>query len=269
MDIASIIGVAMGIILMLLGIITSGGIQTVGNFLDVPSALITIGGSNMAVLASRSIPEYVGALKSYTMIFKVAANDTKGVIKQIIDLSNTARKEGLLALEEAAGALDDPFMKKGVMLIVDGTEPELVKSILEAEIDSMADRHKSNYSVFEDIAGQGPAWGMIGTLIGLVNMLNDMSDASKIGPSMAVALITTLYGSIVANWFCFPAAGKLKARSNAEYMAKSIVIEGLLSIQAGENPRVTEEKLKSFLSPADRAAYEADNGGGATEGGGE
>ena len=269
MDIASIIGVAMGAFLMLLGIMTSGGIQTVGNFLDIPSVLITIGGSNMAVLASRSIPEYVGALKSYLMIFKVSAGDTKGVIKQIIDLSNTARKEGLLALEEAAGALDDPFMKKGVMLIVDGTEPELVKSILEAEIDSMSDRHKANYSVFEDIAAQGPAWGMIGTLIGLVNMLNDMSDASKIGPSMATALITTLYGSVLANWFCFPASSKLKARSNAEYMSKSIVIEGLLSIQAGENPRVTEEKLKSFLSPADRAAYEADNGGGGAEGGAE
>lgn len=270
MDIASIIGVVMGVVLMLLGIITSGGISTVGNFVDVPSLLITIGGSNMAVLASRTIPQYVGALKSYLMIFKVSAGaDTKGLIKQIIDLSNTARKEGLLALEEAAGNLDDDFMKKGVMLIVDGTEPELVKSILEAEIDSMAARHKANYGVFEDIAAQGPAWGMIGTLIGLVNMLNDMSDASKIGPSMAVALITTLYGSILANWFCFPASNKLKARSDAEYMSKSIVIEGLLSIQAGENPRVTEEKLKSFLSPGDRAAYEADNGGGGNEGGAE
>ncbi|MCR5669802.1 MAG: motility protein A [Butyrivibrio sp.] len=268
MDIASIIGVVMGVVLMLLGIITSGGIQTIGNFLDVPSALITIGGSNMAVLASRSIPAFVGGLKSYLLIFKVPNDDTKGVIKKIIDLSNTARKEGLLALEEAASGLEDAFMKKGVMLIVDGTEPELVKSILEAEIDAMSERHKANYTVFEDIAGQGPAWGMIGTLLGLVNMLNDMSDASKIGPSMAVALITTLYGSVIANWFCFPAAAKLKARDNAEYMSKSIVIEGLLSIQAGENPRVTEEKLKSFLSPADRSAYEAENGGGG-DGGGE
>ena len=133
----------------------------------------------------------------------------------------------------------------------------------------MAERHKTNYSLFEDIASQGPAWGMIGTLLGLVNMLNDMSDASKIGPSMATALITTLYGSVMANWFCFPASAKLKARSNAEYMSKSIVIEGLLSIQAGENPRVTEEKLKSFLSPVDRTAYEAETGTGSAGGGEE
>ncbi|MCR4997752.1 MAG: motility protein A [Butyrivibrio sp.] len=269
MDIASIIGVVMGIVFMLLGIITSGGIGSVGNFLDAPSALVTFGGALMAVLASRPLSEFTGGLKCYTRIFKLTTDDTKAVIKQIIDLSNTARKEGLLALEEAAGNLDDAFMKKGVMLIVDGTEPELVKSILEAEIDAMAERHKTNYSLFEDIASQGPAWGMIGTLLGLVNMLNDMSDASKIGPSMATALITTLYGSVMANWFCFPASAKLKARSNAEYMSKSIVIEGLLSIQAGENPRVTEEKLKSFLSPVDRAAYESETGTGSAGGGEE
>ncbi len=267
MDIASLIGVLMCFILMLVGIATSGGIQTIPNFLDVPSAAITLGGAFMAVLASRSMPSFINGLKSYTLIFKMPADNNAVVIKQIVDLSNTARKEGLLALEEAASNIEDAFMKKGVMLIVDGTEPELVKSILEAEIDAMAERHKDNYSFFGDVAGMGPSWGMIGTLLGLINMLNDMSDASKIGPSMAVALITTLYGSVLANWFCFPAENKLKGRSNAEYMMKSIVIEGLLSIQAGENPRVTEEKLKSFLSPANRAAYEAENGTG--DGGGE
>lgn len=267
MDLASLIGVVMGIVLMLVGIITSGGIETIGNFVDIPSFAITVGGSLMAVFASVTIPEFVSGLKCYAMIFKGVSLDMKGAIKQVIDLSNTARKEGLLALEEAASGMEDPFIKKGIMLIVDGTEPELVKSIMEAEIDAMAERHKGNYSIFESIAAQGPAWGMIGTLIGLVNMLNDMSDASKIGPSMAVALITTLYGSIMANWLCFPVSGKLKARSNAEYMLKSVIIEGLLSIQAGENPRVTEEKLKSFLSPKDRAAYEAENGDGSGGGG--
>ena len=267
MDLASLIGVVMGVVLMLLGIITSGGINTIVNFVDAPSFFITIGGSFMAVFATCTIPEFVGGLKCYTLIFKAADFDMKGIIKSIVDLSNTARKEGLLALEEAAGNIEDAFMKKGVMLIVDGTEPELVKSIMEAEIDAMDTRHKKNFSIFDDIAGQGPAWGMIGTLLGLVNMLNDMSDASKIGPSMAVALITTLYGSVVANWLCFPVVGKLKKRNDQEYMLKSVVIEGLLSIQAGENPRVTEEKLKSFLAPPDRAAYEAENGTG--DGGGE
>jgi chemotaxis protein MotA len=210
----------------------------------------------------------MGGLKSYTLIFKQPNYDTKGVIKQIIDLSNTARKEGLLALEEAASNIEDAFMKKGVGLIVDGTEPELVKAILEAEIDAMSERHKENYTFFADVAGMGPSWGMIGTLLGLVLMLQNMSDPSSIGPSMAVALITTFYGSVLANWFCYPAENKLKARDNAEYTMKSIIIEGLLSIQAGENPRVTEEKLKSFLSPANRAAYEAENGSG-DGGGGE
>ena len=267
MDLASLIGVVMGIVLMLVGIITSGGIETIGNFIDIPSFAITVGGSLMAVFASTTIPDFITGLKCYTLIFKMPNNDMKGIIKQVIDLSNTARKEGLLALEEAAGGLEDPFIKKGVLLIVDGTEPELVKSIMEAEIDAMDSRHKGNYGLFEAIAAQGPAWGMIGTLIGLVNMLNDMSDASKIGPSMAVALITTLYGSIMANWLCFPVSNKLKNRSDAEYMLKSVIIEGLLSIQAGENPRVTEEKLKSFLSPADRSAYEAENGDGSGGGG--
>ncbi len=267
MDIATLLGVGLCFVFMILSIVFSAGITGVVYFLDAPSAMITFGGALMAVMASRSMPSFVSGLKSYTLIFKMPADDTKTVIKTIIDLSNTARKEGLLALEEAASNIEDKFMKKGVGLIVDGTEPELVKSILEAEIDAMAERHKDHYSFFGDLAGMGPSWGMIGTLLGLVLMLQNMSDPSSIGPSMAVALITTFYGSVLANWFCYPAENKLKARSNAEYMTKSIVIEGLLSIQAGENPRVTEEKLKSFLSPAERAAYEAENGTG--DGGGE
>ncbi len=267
MDIASLLGVVLCFVFMILSIVFGAGITGVKYFLDAPSAMITFGGAFMAVLASRTMPSFINGLKAYTLIFKMPNFDTKGTIKQIIDLSNTARKEGLLALEEAAGNLEDAFMKKGVGLIVDGTEPELVKSILEAEIDAMSERHKENYSFYGDVAGMGPSWGMIGTLLGLVLMLQNMSDPSSIGPSMAVALITTFYGSVLANWYCYPAENKLKARDNAEYMAKSIIIEGLLSIQAGENPRVTEEKLKSFLSPADRAAYEAENG--SSDGGGE
>ncbi|MCR5656218.1 MAG: MotA/TolQ/ExbB proton channel family protein [Butyrivibrio sp.] len=267
MDIASLLGVGLCFVFMILSIVFSAGITGVKYFLDAPSAMITFGGAFMAVLASRSMPSFMSGLKAYTLIFKAADFDSKTVIKQIIDLSNTARKEGLLALEEAASNIEDPFMKKGVMLIVDGTEPELVKAILEAEIDAMSERHKENYSFYGDVAGMGPSWGMIGTLLGLVLMLQNMSDPSSIGPSMAVALITTFYGSVLANWYCYPAENKLKARDNAEYTMKSIVIEGLLSIQAGENPRVTEEKLKSFMSPANRAAYEAENGTG--DGGGE
>jgi chemotaxis protein MotA len=151
-------------------------------------------------------------------------------------------------------------MKKGILLIVDGTDPDLVRGILETELVSIEERHKSKISFWEDLGAMGPAWGMIGTLIGLVNMLYEMDDPSSIGPSMAVALITTLYGSLLANWICTPVATKLKLNNANEITMKEIAIEGLLSIQAGENPRVIEEKLKSFLAPADRANASAEGG---------
>ena len=151
------------------------------------------------------------------------------------------------------------------MLVVDGTDPDLVRGILETELVSIDDRHKKNITFWDNVAGMGPAWGMIGTLVGLVMMLYHMDDASTIGPAMAVALITTFYGSLMANWICTPIATKLKGINNAEMQVKEIMIEGLLSIQAGENPRVIEEKLKSFLSPADRNSVGADAGGGGDE----
>lgn len=235
------------------------------NFVDIPSVLITIGGSMMITFASKSIEDFIAGLTSISKAIQQPANDIGAMITQIVQLSNTARKEGLLALEEQARAMEDQFMQKGLLLIVDGTEPELVKSVLEAEIDATSARHLKRIQVWEDWAGQGPAWGMIGTLIGLVNMLQNMDDPSAIGPAMAVALLTTFYGSVIANWICFPTSTKLKQRNDDEYTLKSITIEGLLSIQAGENPRVTEEKLKSFLAPKQREAYEAtagDSGGG-------
>ena len=143
-------------------------------------------------------------------------------------------------------------MKKGVLLIVDGTDPDLVRGILETEMVSIEARHKGNIGLWQDIASMGPAWGMIGTLVGLINMLQALDDPPSIGPSMAVALITTLYGSMMANWICTPVASKLKVNNESEMQVKEIMIEGPLSIQAGENPRVIEEKLKSFLSPAER-----------------
>lgn len=221
----------------------------------------------MSVLGGTFLEDYIAGLKTFGLILKLPANDVGNLVKKIVELSNTARKEGLLALEEAAGQIEDAFLKKGLLLIVDGTEPELVKSIMEAEIDSVDARHKTRIKVWEDIGSMGPSWGMIGTLLGLVNMLNNMSDASSIGPSMATALITTLYGSILANYLSAPVANKLKKQNDIEIMTKSIMVEGLLSIQAGENPRVTEEKLKSFMSPKDKSNYEAESG--STSGGDE
>ena len=245
------------------GIISSGGIVGIPAYLDAPSALITFGGSFAAVLMQFDMNGFINGLKSFTLIFKVPNFDTSAIIQKIIDLSNVARKEGLLSLEEAAAELDEPFLKKGILLVVDGTDPELVRAIMETELVSIESRHKANITFWDALGAMGPAWGMIGTLVGLVDMLNNMEDASAIGPAMAVALITTLYGSLLANWICIPTSAKLKGNNDAEIVAKEIMIEGLLSIQAGENPRVIEEKLKSFLAPKDRetAAAEGENGG--------
>ncbi|MBQ7943272.1 MAG: motility protein A [Lachnospiraceae bacterium] len=231
-------------------------------FWDPASVLITFGGAFSASLMSVSMSDFIGGLKSFTLIFKPVNVNVPEMIQQIIDLSNVARKEGLLSLEEAAGNLDDPFMKKGILLIVDGTDPELVRGILESELNSIEGRHKTKIGFWETVSSMGPAWGMIGTLIGLVIMLQHMSDPSTLGPSMAVALITTFYGSMLANWICTPVANKLKTNNGIEIEAKEIMIEGLLSIQAGENPRVIEEKLKSFLAPNERTASAEEGAGG-------
>lgn len=260
MDLASIIGLIVCFGMLVFGIIDAGGVAAVGSYLDFPSALITFGGAFASVLTQYSMSEYIAGFKSITLVFKMPNANTAEVIQKIIELSNVARKEGLLSLEEAAADLEEPFLRKGILLIVDGTDPELVRAIMETELMSLDDRHKSKIGFWDNIASMGPAWGMIGTLVGLVNMLNNMEDASAIGPSMAVALITTLYGSLLANWIATPVANKLRANNSAEMMVKEIMIEGLLSIQAGENPRVIEEKLKSFLAPADRVTEE-DAGG--------
>lgn len=253
MDLGSIIGLVVCIVLVIFAIVSGDqGFGALKNFLDGQSALITIGGALCAILASNTLQGFIGGLKTIALVFKRPEIDSPSIIAKVIELSNVARKEGLLALEEAAADLDDAFLKKGILLIVDGTDPDLVRGILETEMISIEARHKGNIGLWQDIASMGPAWGMIGTLVGLINMLQALDDPATIGPSMAVALITTLYGSMMANWICTPVASKLKLNNELEMQVKEIMIEGLLSIQAGENPRVIEEKLKSFLSPAER-----------------
>ena len=260
MDIASLIGVVVGAVMVVFGILSSGG-NIVNDFVDVPSILITIGGSLSSVIAGNKMADFINGLKSFSLPFKENTKDPAETIKIIIDLSNVGRKEGLLALEEAAGNIEDEFLKKGIMLVVDGTDPELVRGILETDLMCLEDRHKKVISFWEYWGEMGPAWGMIGTLIGLVNMLKNLTDSSTIGPNMAVALLTTLYGSLIANWLAAPFSNKLKANNAIEVTLKTIIIEGLLSIQAGENPRVIEEKLKSFLAPSARTSAVGDGGG--------
>ncbi len=264
MDIASILGLVLAILFVLISIsLGDAGVASIVAFLDAPSAMITFGGAfAVSLVMSSDIKGFVKGLQSIKLILKPVNYNEEEIIKQIIDLSNVARKEGLLALEEAANnTIEDEFIKKGVLLIVDGTDPEFVRSILETELSCIEDRHKTNIGFWDNLASMGPAWGMIGTLVGLINMLGNLEDINSVGPNMAVALVTTFYGSILANWLCIPTSTKLKANNECEIMAKNIVVEGLLSIQAGENPRIIEEKLKSFISPERRQAMASNEGG--------
>lgn len=249
MDIATIAGLVAGVFFLVVSILLGGSL---GSFADAPSVMIVIGGSASALLISYPMDKFLKSLTSVSLVFKNQIMNEGDVIRKIIELSNVARKEGLLALEEAASSIEDSFLKKGILLIVDGTDPELVRNILETELVFIEGRHKDTQGFWDKFGEMGPAWGMIGTLVGLVNMLQNLDDPSSIGPSMAVALLTTMYGSIMANFLFIPFSNKLKVRSSAEMLLKEVMIEGLLSIQAGENPRVIEEKLKAFLSPAIR-----------------
>jgi chemotaxis protein MotA len=243
------------------GIVTCNG--RIDSFLNMPSVFIVIGGSLSSLLSTNTINDFIAGMKTITLIFKIPVLEIKPMILKIIELSNVARKEGLLALEESANELNDPFLKKGILLIVDGTDPDLVRAIMETELSSIEARHKKKIIFWETLGLLGPVWGMMGTLIGLIIALGNLSDVSSLGPTMAMTFITTMYGSMQANMLCNPAAGKLKTQNENEMMVKEIMIEGLLSIQAGENPRVIEEKLKSFLAPNDRGAEEPADAGGA------
>lgn len=267
LDFTSIIGLAVGIFLVIFGMVFNQetmeiNFATIGSFIHISSMLITFGGSFTCMITmSKSLKEFVRKVSSFRLVLKPYASNEAETIKQIIRLSNTARKEGLLALEETANGIEDEFLKKGILLIVDGTDPELVRSILDTELNCIEERHNENIGFWEKLAAMGPAWGMIGTLIGLIKMLKDLNDVATIGPNMATALVTTFYGSILANWICIPIANKLRAIHSLEIMVKGVMVEGLLSIQAGENPRIIEEKLKSFLPPSGRVSLE-DNGEG-------
>lgn len=246
MDIASLIGILLGPVLVLWGITQSGKLS---GFYDFGSILIVLGGTLSATLISYPLSYVVSVAKTLPKAFLYKAESPTEIIKIIVSFAEKARREGLLALENEAAQLQDEFLQKGIQLIVDGTDPELVRNILETELSFIEERHKNGWSVFETMASLAPAFGMIGTLIGLVNMLANLDDPSSLGPGMAVALITTFYGSVLANMFFTPIAGKLKVRSAEEVLIKQIMIEGILSVQAGENPRIVEEKMKAFLAP--------------------
>ncbi len=254
MDLATIIGFVAGIGVLVYGMASGGDI---GAFVDMPSIVMTIGGGLVSSIIGVSLEEFLNVIKVLPKVIKGKTTPPFDVIKGLVDLSQKARREGLLALESAGDTMQDDFMKKAMELVVDGVEADIIRESLELELDNTAIRHKSSIGLFKTMASFFPAWGMIGTLVGLVILLGSLDDPAKIGPAMAIALITTFYGSVMANFVCTPIANKLSAKSNEEIRIKEMMIEGILGIQAGVNPRIMEHKLKTFLSPAQKKQYEA------------
>jgi chemotaxis protein MotA len=255
MDISTIIGLVMGASLLLWAIL---GKSDLGTFIDTGSVAIVLGGAVSAALISFPLGNVLGVAKVVkNCFFSKPANATK-LIKDMVHFAEVARRDGILSLENMTGDIDDPFVVSGIQMAVDGTDPDLIETIMTNELDSIESRHSEGKAVFENIGKYAPAFGMIGTLIGLVIMLQKMDDPSAIGPAMAVALLTTLYGALVANLIALPMADKLGLRSREELTAKMIVIKGVLSIQSGDNPRIVEQKLKTFLPAKMRGAVEGE-----------
>jgi len=254
MDLATIIGLVLGAGVVVYGMFSGGDPSS---YIDVSSMIVTIGGGICANMMGFPLSDTIKALKALPLIFKEPKSSAMSTISTLVALSQKARREGLLALESAQSELEDDFLKKAMELVVDGIEAEIVKTTMQLDIDSMAARHQSAQSYFKGLAAQFPAWGLIGTLLGLINMLRSLDDPATIGPAMALALVTTFYGSVLANFVCAPIIKKLEGNSAEEIRLREMMMEGVLSIQSGENPRLMEHKLKTFLSPDQRAAYEA------------
>lgn len=246
-DIATLIGLIVALIFFLFGVLSGAGVSGLGYFIDIPSMFIVLGGTFSALLTSFTIPELKNLFKVMKQSFSQQEQDLEGLIKIFVTLSDRARREGLLALEAEMDHIDDEFIKKGVLLAVDGIEPDVISDIMNAEIAAMEDRHKQGRSILDKGGEMAPAWGMIGTLVGLVLMLKNLNDPATLGPNMSIAILTTLYGSLLANIVFIPLSGKLAAKTEKEVFLKQVVIEGVIGVQSGQNPKILEEKLSAFL----------------------
>jgi len=255
MDIGSVIGLVVAVGAILGAILSAGDL---GAFIDIPSVIVVGMGVIGVTLVKWPLETVLGLTKFGTKVFFGTSANPKSTIDEVCSLAETARRESVFALEKVP--IDDIFLKKACTLAADNRPPEVISAVLQLEIDSMEERHKLGIDVLSNMKDDGPAMGMIGTLIGLVIMLGNLSDQAAIGPAMAVALLTTFYGAIIANVFCGPFANKLKFRSNEESVKMNIIIAGVLGIVAGENPRLIREKLNSFLAPAQRKTDECEGG---------
>ncbi len=248
MDLATLIGLFLGMGLVGYAIFSGAG-EKAGAFVDPNSAMIVIGGSIASVMTSFPLARFLSIGKVLKIAFICKEQSAQQLIEDLVGYAEIARRDGILSLENAARDASDPFITKGIQMAVDGTDPELIEQIMNNELEAIAERHDKGKALFDAIGKYGPAYGMIGTLVGLVIMLMNMDDPSAIGPGMAVALLTTLYGSMFANMLALPIADKLSQRNDDELLFKTIIIKGVMSIQSGDNPRIVEQKLRTFLPP--------------------
>lgn len=256
MDIATIAGIVAGFLLLILTILPGG---SAGTFVDIPSFLVVFGGSTAATLVNFPMNQVVATFKVAAKTFRSQDNQAVAVVTQFSEYAKIARRDGILALDHLLKEEEEPFIRIGLEMAVDGTEPDTILDIMETEVDSLIDRHKIGQGIFTALGSYAPAFGMIGTLIGLVKMLGDLDDPDNIGPSMAIALITTFYGAVLGNLIYLPMAGKLKNISASEVNYKRMIIEGVLAIQRGVHPKNIERKLLNYLAPKDRN-LDADEG---------
>ncbi|BCV37350.1 flagellar motor protein PomA [Shewanella algae] len=247
MDLATLIGLVGAFAFIIMAMVSSGGIAI---FIDVPSVLIVLVGSLFVVMMKFNLKQFLGAVKIAAKAFMFKLDKPEELIEQSVTMADAARKGGFLALEEAQ--ISNSFMQKAVDMLVDGHDGDVVREALEKDIQLTEARHKAGISIFKALGDVAPAMGMIGTLIGLVAMLSNMDDPKSIGPAMAVALLTTLYGAIIANMVAIPIADKLALRMNEEMLNRNLIMDAVLAIQDGQNPRVIEGFLKNYLSEKQR-----------------
>lgn len=256
LDVLTPIGLSIGVIMLLFGIVYNGGISGLLSFVDPASLLIVIGGLLSGLLVSFSLKDIKQMIKVMKQSFSSDERKLQDLIDTFVHLSGKARREGLLSLEMEIDQVEDRFLRKGMLLAIDGTDPDVIQDILLAEISSMEERHRKGRAILEKAGDYAPAWGMIGTLIGLVLMLKNLNDPSTLGPNMAIALLTTLYGSLLANLVFIPIAAKLELKTEKEAFIKQVIVEGVIGVQSGQNPNLLQEKLSAFLSEEEREAKE-------------
>lgn len=253
MDLGTIIGLIAGIFCVVYSIYISGELDS---YWSVASLFITLGGGICSTLIGFRLSDIINTIKVVARVFRDKTSRASEIIAMMVKLSEKTRREGLLSIENDLEEMEDPFIKQSLQLVVDGIESETIQDFMDTEIENMQGRHGRGIAVFNMMGALFPAWGMIGTLIGLINLLRTLEDPSQIGPSMSVALVTTFYGSIIANFICIPIAAKLKMKSDEEVHMKEMVAEAVISIQAGENPKMLEQKLRIYLSPKERLESE-------------